>query len=73
MDRQEATRAMLVKHHANGDSTCALVAAEFEEIRQTLEFEKRVQNTKYKALLGTRPNRRRFGICLAIASNESLY
>jgi len=72
MGREEATRAMLVKHHADGDSDCALVTAEFEEIRQTIEFEKRVQNTKYKALLGTRPNRGRFGVCLAIASNESL-
>ena len=61
---------MLTKHHGNGDSDSDLVASEFEEIRQTLEFEKTTHKVEYKALFKTRPNRWRVGITISIARNQ---
>ncbi|KAL3419550.1 sugar transporter [Phlyctema vagabunda] len=57
---------MLIKYHGGGDPDSQLVAMEFEEIRQTLEFEKTVQKQSFKALFNTKPNRWRIGITIAV-------
>ena len=57
---------MLIKYHGGGDPYSALVAVEFEEIRQTLDFEKTVQKTEFKALVKGKPNRWRMGVCIAV-------
>ncbi|RDW57067.1 hypothetical protein BP6252_13882 [Coleophoma cylindrospora] len=67
MDRHDEARAVLVKYHAGGDENSPLVAAEYEEIRQTLEFEKSVQHVGWKALVSTKPNRWRAGVCMTLA------
>lgn len=64
--RYDDARAMLVKYHGGGDVSSPLVAQEYEEIRQTLEFEKTVQKTSFQALFSTRPNRWRIGITIAV-------
>lgn len=69
-DRHDEARAMLVKYHGNGDPNSTLVAVEFEEIRQTLEFEKSVQKTEMKALVATKANRRRIGIAIAVGGKS---
>lgn len=66
-DRHEEARAMLVKWHGGGDPDSAIVAFEYEEICQTLAFEKTVQKTDFKALFATRPNRWRMGCNIAVA------
>ncbi|RDW64055.1 hypothetical protein BP5796_10557 [Coleophoma crateriformis] len=66
-NRGEEARAMLIKYHGRGDPNSELVAIEFEEIRQTLEFEKTVQKQSFKALFATKPNRWRMGITIAVA------
>lgn len=61
---------MLIKHHGNGDSNSDLVSSEFEEIQQTLEFEKTVHKAEYKALFKTRPNRWRTGVAVFVNSKK---
>lgn len=65
-DRHTEALAMLTKYHGNGDPNSELVSLEYEEIRQTLEFEKSVQKTEFKALVATKPNRRRLAIVVAV-------
>jgi MFS family permease len=67
-DRHDEAKAILIKHHGKGDPNSSLVMLEFEEILQTLEYEKTVQETSFKALVATRANRWRFGITLAVGS-----
>ncbi|KAF8858395.1 general substrate transporter [Acephala macrosclerotiorum] len=66
-DRHEEARAMLIKWHGNGDPDSTVVALEYEEIAQTLAFEKTVQKTNFKALFMTKPNRWRMGCNIAVA------
>jgi MFS family permease len=66
-DRHEEARAMLTKWHGGGDPDSAVVALEYEEICQTLAFEKSVQKTNVKALFSTKSNRWRMGCNLAVA------
>lgn len=70
-DRLEEARAILLKYHANGDTSSELLRIELEEIVQTLEYEKTVQNAGFKSLVNTRPNRWRFGIVAAVSSMHS--
>jgi len=58
---------MLIKWHGGGDSDSAVVMLEYEEICQTLAFEKTVQKTNFKALVSTKPNRWRLGVTVAVA------
>jgi hypothetical protein len=43
---------MSIKYHGGGDENSPLVAGEYEEIRQTLEYERTVQSVEWKALYG---------------------
>lgn len=65
--RHEEARAVLTKYHGNGDPNSALVTIEYEEICETLEYEKSVQQTDVKTLFNTRPNRWRIGVVAAVA------
>jgi hypothetical protein len=58
---------MLTKWHGAGDPDSAVVTLEYEEICQTLAFEKSVQKINFKALFSTRPNRWRMGCNIAVA------
>src|ERR1041384_6222754 len=66
-DRHEEARNILVKYHGNGDPNSAIVALEYEEICQTLQHEKTVQNVNLKTLVKTRSNRWRLGVTAAVA------
>lgn len=72
-DRHDEAKDMLTKYHGNGDPNSPVVLLEYEEILQTLEYEKTVQKTTFKALVATRPNRWRFGITLAVGSKFSTH
>lgn len=58
---------MLIKWHGGGDPDSVVVGLEYEEICQTLAFEKTVQQTDFKSLIATRPNRWRLGCTVAVA------
>ena len=58
---------MLIKWHGGGNPDSEVVALEYEEICQTLAFEKTVQTTDQKSMFATRPNRGRMGINIAVA------
>jgi len=57
---------MLIKYHGNADPNSPVVAMEYEEICQTLAFEKTVQSTNFKACFASRPNRWRLGCAIAV-------
>ncbi|KAE9381859.1 hypothetical protein N431DRAFT_476620 [Stipitochalara longipes BDJ] len=65
--RHEEARRILIKYHGGGDENSPLVTAEYEEIRQTLEYERLVQSVGWKALYGTKGNGWSFGVCLTLA------
>jgi hypothetical protein len=73
VDHQEEARRILIKYHGGGDENSPLVAAEFEEIRQTLEYERSVQTVGWKALYGTKGNRWRIGVCLTLTGKLSVF
>ncbi|KAM6506967.1 hypothetical protein FALCPG4_018779 [Fusarium falciforme] len=66
-DRVIEAREVLTKYHGNGDPNSALVSIEYEEICQTLNFEKTVQKTNWMSMFNTRPNRWRMGVVAAVA------
>lgn len=66
-DRLDEARAIILKYHANGDTDSDILRIELEEIVQTLEYEKAVQKTDFKALVANQPNRWRFGCVAAVA------
>jgi Sugar (and other) transporter len=66
-DRHDEAKAMLIKYHGNGDPNSSVVAIEFEEICQTLSYEKSVQKTEWKALVNTPANRWRLGVVAGVA------
>lgn len=68
-DRHEEARDILVKYHGNGDQHSTIVAVEYEEICQTLQHERTVQNTGIKTLVSTRPNRWRLGVTAVVAGS----
>ncbi|KAF1850050.1 general substrate transporter [Cucurbitaria berberidis CBS 394.84] len=57
-DRAGEARALLVKYHAGGDSSSALVDYEMREMEGTIRLETETK-TSYMDLLNTAPNRRR--------------
>ncbi|KXJ88658.1 general substrate transporter [Microdochium bolleyi] len=67
-DRQDEAREILIKYHANGDSESDFVAAEFDEICETIRLEKSVsENTSWKALVKGRANQHRTFLVLCCA------
>ncbi|KAM0420159.1 hypothetical protein ACHAPD_003728 [Fusarium lateritium] len=66
-DRHEEARDILVKYHGDGDTRSPVVLIEYDEICQTLQYEKTVQKTDFAALYKTRSNRWRLGVTAAVA------
>lgn len=60
----------MTKYHGNNDPNSAVEEIEYSEMCQTLEYEKTVQKTNFKALFKTRSNRWRLGV-VAATSSES--
>lgn len=67
-ERFEEARAVIIKYHAGGDENAPIVALEFDEICRALAFEKETQKMGFRALVATRPNRWRFAVVCATAS-----
>lgn len=71
-DRPDEARAILAKYHGpcSGDE---FVQAEFDEIYQTIQLEKRFSQGSIRNLWSTKGNRKRLAICIAlgIASNTA--
>lgn len=67
-DRHEEAKAILTKYHGNNDPNSAVVEIEYSEMCQTLEYEKTVQKTNFKALFKTKSNRWRLGVVAATSS-----
>lgn len=66
-ERDEEAKKLLVKYHANGDSSDPLVTVEMEEIRTAIRMENEaMRSTSYLSFFKTRGNRRRFFIILAV-------
>ncbi|KAH0836146.1 hypothetical protein AYO21_04845 [Fonsecaea monophora] len=72
-DRHEEALEILIKYHAEGDRSSPLVAAEFQQIRETIRLE--IENTKrpWKELVTSGVNRRRVFIaaCVGLFSQWS--
>lgn len=66
-ERDEEAEKLLVKYHANGDSSSSFVTVEMEEIRTAIRLENEaMQSTSYLSFFKTRGNRHRFFIILAV-------
>ncbi|KAI8208456.1 Lactose permease [Colletotrichum sp. SAR 10_76] len=66
-ERDAEAEALIVKYHANGDSTDLVVPLEMEEIRTALRLEAEAsRSTSYMSFFQTPGNRRRFFIILAV-------
>ncbi|KUJ16312.1 general substrate transporter [Mollisia scopiformis] len=66
-DRQDEAFAILVKYHANGDTTDHFVKSEFQEIQETLRLEKVAANSGWTDFLKTPGNRKRL-LLIALVS-----
>lgn len=67
VDRTEAAREMLVKHHADGDADSPLVAFEYGEITAALAADKAaLRNASYMDMLRSPGNRRRLFISISL-------
>jgi MFS family permease len=67
VDREEEARAILVKHHAAGDSSSSLVNYEFQEILMTIRAEKEASSGgSYAEMFKTPGNRRRLMISITL-------
>jgi len=65
--KTEHARAVLVKHHGNGDENSPLVEFEIKEIQQTIKIEKEIAATsKWRDLIATPANRRRVAIAISL-------
>lgn len=61
--RGSEARDILVKHHANGDSSNALVDLEYLEIKEAIKTDSGYKKkSNWLSLVNTAPNRRRIGI-----------
>ncbi|KFZ11678.1 hypothetical protein V502_07461 [Pseudogymnoascus sp. VKM F-4520 (FW-2644)] len=58
-DRGKEALEILIKYHANGDSSDPFVQAEFHEIQNTLQLERVSANNNWSDLFKTRGNRKR--------------
>lgn len=72
-DRHEEALEILIKYHGEGDRNNALVAAEFQQIRQTIRMEIESTKTPWKELVVNKTNRRRVFIaaCVGLFSQWS--
>ncbi|KAH8169687.1 sugar transporter domain-containing protein [Sarocladium implicatum] len=66
-DRQEEARQILVRYHANGDDASPFVAAEFEEICDTLRLERSEGSQSWAQLFRGRANQHRTFLVLCCA------
>lgn len=68
-DRHDEARAILIKYHANGDESSEFVAAEFEEIRETIRLESSElgASKSWKELVRGRANQHRTFLVLCCA------
>ena len=65
-DRHEEALEILIKYHAEGDSTSPFVAAEFHQIRETIRMEKIASKSPWKELFTNSVNRRRVLIAACV-------
>ena len=65
-DRHEEALAILIKYHAEGDASSPFVAAEFQQIRETIRREIEASKSPWKELFATRANIRRVAIAICI-------
>jgi hypothetical protein len=65
-DRHDEAFEILVKYHAEGDRDSPLVAAEFEQIRETIKLELESTKNSWKDLVKTGANRRRVFIAACV-------
>ncbi|SCN81571.1 related to hexose transporter protein [Fusarium fujikuroi] len=66
-EREPEAEKLLIKYHANGDSSNPAVAVEMEEIRTAIRLENDAMNsTSYLSFFKTKGNRHRFFIILAV-------
>ncbi|KAJ9161104.1 General substrate transporter [Coniochaeta hoffmannii] len=65
-DRDDEARSVLIKYHAEGDSSSILVQAEITQIRETIKTEMEVSKQTWMELLSTTGMRRRFLITIFI-------
>jgi MFS family permease len=67
VDREEEARAILIKYHAAGDASSALVNYQFQEILHTIRAEKEASsNGSYAEMVKTPGNRRRLMISISL-------
>lgn len=64
---------MLVKYHGNGNVGSPLVALEYEEIKQTIDYKKTAQKLDFLSLFKTKSNRWRIGIVFIISGRRLTY
>lgn len=72
-DRHEEALAILIKYHAEGDASSPFVAAEYQQIRETIRMEIDSIQTPWKEIVATSVNRRRVFIaaCVGLFSQWS--
>ncbi|KIX00192.1 uncharacterized protein Z518_10330 [Rhinocladiella mackenziei CBS 650.93] len=72
-DRHEEALEILIQYHAEGDRSSPLVAAEFQQIRETIRMELESTKTPWKEIVATGVNRRRVFIaaCVGLFSQWS--
>ncbi|EHY52204.1 Lactose permease [Exophiala dermatitidis] len=72
-DRHEEALEILIKYHAEGDASSAFVAAEYQQIRETIRMELESIKRPWKEIVTTGVNRRRVLIaaCVGLFSQWS--
>lgn len=72
-ERYEEAHEILIKYHAEGDRDSLFVAAEFEQIKETIRLETEASKNPWRELVATGPNRRRVFIaaCVGLFSQWS--
>ncbi|KAK3052456.1 hypothetical protein LTR09_006310 [Extremus antarcticus] len=66
-DKAEQALKVLVKYHADGNPHDAFVQAEFVEIQETIELEKRAKNQGWSILVQTPGNRKRLLLIILVS------
>ncbi|GAA6006842.1 uncharacterized protein JCM10292_005470 [Rhodotorula paludigena] len=70
--REEAALAFLVKYHGDGNPNDELVLFEFEEMKETLQKERELNQTSWAEIFGRPGNRHRIYIVLLIVCCQNL-
>ena len=65
--RAAEAKKILSHYHANGSPSDELVNCEMLEISEVIELERTSKTQSWLYLLRSKPNRKRFGICIAVA------